>query len=146
MWFRNELSSLAEVSLYKSLRNQTAVTFQKSVTHPKILDARKMTYSKFQPKWSRYRPGVTQRVDRIKTVFFHDRGTRSGWVVSSTPRPYFITGKDPAPILQKVGWAPGSVWTSGKSRPRRDSIPDRPARKQSLYRMNYPAHKFHTKE
>jgi len=28
----------------------------------------------------------------------------------------------------------------GKSRPHRDSIPDRPARSQSLYRLSYPAH------
>ena len=28
----------------------------------------------------------------------------------------------------------------GKSRPHRDSIPDRPARSQLLYRMSYPAH------
>jgi len=37
-------------------------------------------------------------------------------------------GKDPVPILQEAGWAPGPVWTGGKSRPHRDSIPDRPAR------------------
>jgi len=36
--------------------------------------------------------------------------------------------KDPVPILQEAGWAPGPVWTGGKSRPHRDSIPDRPAR------------------
>ena len=28
----------------------------------------------------------------------------------------------------------------GKSRPHQDSIPDRPARSQSLYRLSYPAH------
>jgi len=71
---------------------------------------------------------------------FHDRGTRSGWVVSSTPRPHFTPGKDPVPILQEAGWAPGPVWKGGKSRPHRDAIPDRPARSQSLYRLSYPAH------
>ena len=60
-------------------------------------------------------------------------------MVSSTPRPHFTPGKDPVPILQEVGWAPGPVWTGGKSRPHRDSIPDRPARSQSLYRLNYQA-------
>jgi len=40
-------------------------------------------------------------------------------------------GKDPVPILQEAGWVPGPVWTGGKSRPHRDSIPDRPARSQS---------------
>ena len=63
-----------------------------------------------------------------------------GWVVSSTPRPHFTLGKDPVPILQEDGWAPGPVWTDGKSRPHRDSIPDRPARSQSLCRLSYPAH------
>ena len=48
-------------------------------------------------------------------------------------------GKDPVPILQEDGWAPGPVWTGGKSHPHRDSIPDRPARSQSLYRLSYPA-------
>ena len=37
-------------------------------------------------------------------------------------------GKDPVPILQEAGWAPGPVWKGGKSRPHRNSIPDRPAR------------------
>ena len=31
---------------------------------------------------------------------------------------------------------PGPVWTGRKSRPHRDSIPDRPARSQSLYRLS----------
>ena len=46
-------------------------------------------------------------------------------MVSSTPRPHFTPRKDPVPILQEAGLAPGTVWTGGKSRPRRDSIPDR---------------------
>ena len=48
-------------------------------------------------------------------------------------------GKDTISIVQEAGWAPGQVWTGGKSRPHRDSIPDRPARNHSLYRLNYPA-------
>ena len=61
-------------------------------------------------------------------------------MVSSTPRPHFTPGKDPVSILQEAGWAPGPVWMGGKSRLHRDSIPDRPARSQSLYRLSYPAH------
>jgi len=53
-------------------------------------------------------------------------------VVSSTPRPQFTPGKDPVPILQEAGWVPGPVWTGGKTRPNRDSIPERPACSQSL--------------
>ena len=85
-----------------------------------------MIYKK-KVKWSRYRPGVAQRVGRGIAVLFHGRGTRRGWVVSSTLRPHFTPGKYTVPILQEAGWAPGPVWTGGKSRPHRDSIPDRPA-------------------
>jgi len=35
--------------------------------------------------------------------------------------------------------APGPVWKGEKARPHRDSIPDRPARSHSLYRLSYPA-------
>jgi hypothetical protein len=48
-------------------------------------------------------------------------------MVSSTPRPHFTPGKDLVPTLHEAGWAPGPVWMGGKSRPHRDSIPDRPA-------------------
>ena len=95
---------------------------------------------KVKVKWSRYRPGVAQRVGRDIALLFHDRGTRRGWAVSSTPRPHFTPGKDTVPILQEAGWPPGPFWTAGKSRPHRDSIPDRPA--QSLYRLSYRAHTF----
>jgi len=91
-------------------------------------------------KWSRYRPGVSQTVGRGIALLFHDRGTRRGWVVSSTSRPHFTPGKDPVPILQEAGWAPGPVWTGGKSRPHLDWIRDRPARSQSLYRLRYSPH------
>ena len=61
-------------------------------------------------------------------------------MVSSTPRSHFTPGKDPVSIVQEAGWAPGLVWTGEISRPHRDSIPDHPARSQSLYRLSYPAH------
>ena len=97
-------------------------------------------------KWSCYRPGVAQRVGRDIAILFHARGTRRGWVLSSTPRPHFTPGKDPVPIVQEAGWVPGPVWTGGKFRPHRDSIPDRPARSQSLYRLSYRAYDtgYHT--
>ena len=61
-------------------------------------------------------------------------------MVSSTSRPHFTPGKDPVPIVQEAGWVPGPVCTGGKSRPHRGSIPDCPARSQSLYRLSYPTH------
>ena len=96
--------------------------------------------NKSKVKFSRYRPGVAQRVGRGIALLFPDRGNRMEWVVSSTPRPHFTPGKDTVSILQEAGWAAGPVWKGGKSRPHRDSIPDRPARNQSLYRMSYRAH------
>ena len=46
---------------------------------------------------------------------------------AARPGPHFTPGKDPVPIAQVAGWAPGPVWTDGKFRPHRDSIPDLPA-------------------
>ena len=46
------------------------------------------------------------RVGKGTALLFHDRGTRRGWVVSSTPRPHFTPGKEPVSILQETGWAP----------------------------------------
>ena len=83
---------------------------------------------------------MAQRVGRDIALLFHDRGTRSGWVVSSTPQPQFTPRKDPVPITKGAGWAPGSVLTGRKSLPHRDLIPDRPAHSQSLYRLSYGAH------
>ena len=34
-----------------------------------------------------------------------------GCVVNATPRPIYAPGKDPVPIVQEAGWAPGPVWT-----------------------------------
>ena len=65
---------------------------------------------------------------------------------NSTPRPHFTPGKDPVPILQKAGWAPGPVWTGGNSPPHRDSILNLQAVAQSLYRLSYPAHNITGKD
>ena len=55
---------------------------------------------------------------------------------AARPGRILLPGKDPVSILQEAGWVPGPVWTGGKSRPHRDSIPDRPARSQLLYRLS----------
>jgi len=44
------------------------------------------------------------------------------------------------PFYRRLGGPQGRSGRGGKSRPHRDSIPDRPARSQSLYRLSYPAH------
>ena len=96
---------------------------------------------KVKVKRSHYRPGVAQRVGTGIAQLFHDRGARKGWEVSSMPQPYFTHGKHPVPILQEAGWAPGPVWTGGKSRPCWDSILDHPTHSQLLYQLSYPAHR-----
>ena len=60
-----------------------------------------------------------------------------GW---SAPRwGRFTPGKDPIPIVQEAGWAPGSVWTDAENlTPTGIRSPDRPARSESLYRLHYP--------
>ena len=58
-------------------------------------------------KFSRYRPGVAQRVDRGIALLFHDRGTRRGWVVSSTPRPHLPPGKTRYPFYRALGGPQG---------------------------------------
>ena len=53
----------------------------------------------------------------------------SRWVEGQPHAPAASTpGKELVPIVEGAGWAPGPIWTGGKSRPHRDKIPDRPAR------------------
>ena len=87
-------------------------------------------------------PVVAQRVGRGIALLLHDRGTRSGRVVSSTPCPHFTPRKDPVPIVQEAGWAPGPVWTGGKYCPTGIRSPNRAAHIQSLYRLSSPTHTF----
>jgi hypothetical protein len=70
-------------------------------------------------------------------LHFLDLGTRrGGWSAPCPSR--FTPGKDPVPIVQEVGWAPGLVWTCAKNlAPAGVRSPDRPARSQSLHRLSY---------
>jgi len=59
-------------------------------------------------KWSRHRPGLPQSMGRGIALLFHDRGTRRGWVVSSTPRPHFTPrGKTRYPLYRRLGGPQG---------------------------------------
>jgi hypothetical protein len=51
---------------------------------------------------------------RSIALHFLDPCARRGWVVNTTPRSLY-PGTDPVPIVQEVGWAPGSVWTCTKN-------------------------------
>jgi hypothetical protein len=46
--------------------------------------------------------------------------------------------RDAVPIVQEAGWASGPVWTSADNLvPTGIRSPNRPARRQSLYRLSY---------
>ena len=59
-----------------------------------------------------------------------------GW---STPRPgRFTPWKDPVPIVQEAGCAPGLVWTGAENLATTGiRSPDLPARSKSLYLLRY---------
>jgi hypothetical protein len=57
------------------------------------------------------------------------------------PRPSRFTPqeRDPVPIVQEAGWAPGPVWTAAENlAPTGIRSQDRPARSESLCRLHYP--------
>jgi len=58
---------------------------------------------------------TAHRGSRGIALLFHNHGTKRWWGVSVTPRPLFTSGKDPVPIVQEAGWAPGPVWTGAEN-------------------------------
>ena len=58
--------------------------------------------------------------------------------LGSAPRADFFTpGKDPVPVVQEAGLAPGPVWTGAKTlAPTGIRSPDSPERSESLYRLS----------
>jgi hypothetical protein len=58
---------------------------------------------------------TARRGSRVIALPFLNHGTRRGWGVSVTPRLLFTPGKDPVPIVQEAGWAPGLVWTGAEN-------------------------------
>ena len=89
-------------------------------------------------KCSHYRPGVAQRVGRGIALLFHDSGKG---VSGQQHTPALLYPRERPSTHFTGGWVgPRSAWKGGKSRPHRDSFPDRPARSQSLYQLSYLAH------
>jgi hypothetical protein len=58
---------------------------------------------------------TAHRGSRGISLPFHDHGTGRGWGVSVTTRSLFTPRKDPVPIVQETGWAPGPVSPPGFS-------------------------------
>ena len=72
-------------------------------------------------------------------LLLHDLGIEDGGGWSTPRHGRFTPRKDPVPIVQEAGWAPGPVWTGAENlAPTGIRSPDRPARSESLYRLSYP--------
>jgi len=88
---------------------------------------------------------TAHRRSRGIALLFLDSYTRRGWGVGVTPQALFTPGKDPVPIVQEAGWAPGLVWTGAENLAATGiRSPDRPACSQLLYRLSYRVHCFNT--
>jgi len=65
-----------------------------------------------------------------------------GWSASRPGR--FTSGKDPLPIVQETGWAPGPIWTDAENlAPTGIRSPDRQVRSKLLHRLSYHGHHLH---
>ena len=53
---------------------------------------------------------MAHRGSRVIALLFLYHCTRRGWGVSVTLQLLFTPLKDPVPIVQEAGWAPGPVW------------------------------------
>ena len=87
-------------------------------------------------------PVVAQGMGRGIALVFHDRDTRRGECSAARPGRTLLPGKDPVPIVQEAGWAPGPVWTGGKSRPTGIRSPNRPARSSVAIPTELPGPQF----
>ena len=103
---------------------------------PAVLLRSQLGNIKKKVKWSHYRPGVAQRVGRGIAILFHDRGTRRGWVVSSTPRPHFTPGKIRYPLYRRLGGP------QGRSVRAENLIPTGVQSRFVQPELSNPAHKF----
>jgi hypothetical protein len=60
-----------------------------------------------------------------------------------TPRPHLTPGKDPVPIVEEAGWAPGPVWIGAENlAPTGIRSPSLPALSESLYPLSYADSRF----
>ena len=86
-----------------------------------------------------------QRASRSTCVIliFLNLGDRWGCVVNNTSWTLYPRERDPGPIVQEAGWAPGQVGTcvENLAPPPTDGIrsPDRPVRSKSLYQLHHPS-------
>jgi len=84
---------------------------------------------------------TADRGSRVIALLSHDYGARRGWKVSVTLRSLFTPGKTRKLLYMRLGGPQGRSGRAENLDPTGIRSPDRPARSQSLCRLNYPAHK-----
>jgi len=137
-------SSWGSTTLFQYYRKSLTVGTFGSIERVYILHFKKKVKCTLVQALSLCTGCTAHRGSRGIAILFHDHSTRRWWGVSVTPRPLFTPGKDPVPIVQEAGWAPGPVWTGVINlAPTGIQSPDRPACSQSLYRLCYPAHQYY---
>ena len=99
-------------------------------------------FKKVKVKWSRYRPGVAQKVGRGIALLFHDRGTRRGERSAARPGRTLPPGKTRYPLYRRLGGPQGRSGRAENLVP--TGIRSRTVQSvaQSLYRLSYSAHNF----
>jgi len=73
------------------------------VIHCFTIDLNHIHQELVKVKWSRYRPGVAQRVGRGIALLFHDRGTRRGEWSAVSPGRTLPPGKSRYPFYRRLG-------------------------------------------
>jgi hypothetical protein len=72
-------------------------------------------------------------------LYSFNLGARWGWVVNAMPWPLYPQERDPVPIVQEAGWAPGQVWMGEEYlAPTSIQSPDHPVCSKLLYQLRYP--------
>ena len=89
-------------------------------------------------KWSRFWPGVAQRVGRGISLLFHDRGTKGCEWSAAHPSRTLLPGKSRYPLYRRLGGAQGRSGRVENLVPIGIQSPDRPVSSESLNRLSYP--------
>ena len=78
-----------------------------SEIYNQCVDFGSLAVLKKRVKFSRYRPGVTQRVGRGIALLFHDRGTKGGEWSAARPGRTLPPGKTRCPFYRRLGGPQG---------------------------------------
>ena len=105
-WFRVQFLSSPLLTLSDSRYNL-------GLTSPIQANVQDRSKRKVKVKWSRYSPGVAQRVGRDIALLFHDRGSRRGEWSAARPGRTLPPGKKRCPIYRRLGGPQGRSGRAG---------------------------------